>query len=201
MERYLALGDSYTIGEGVAEKERFPEQLCAVLRQRGRDVDAPRLIARTGWTTDELAAAITADQPPGTFDFVTLLIGVNDQYRGRAPEAYRLLFRALLKQAVSFAGGDARRVMVISIPDWCATPFAAGQGRSSEGALIDQFNAVNRAEALAVGAPYADVTEISRRAARDRSLLAQDGLHPSGQMYALWVEVILPLVPAPSPGE
>lgn len=197
MERYLALGDSYTIGESVSEPERFPEQLCAALRRCGRDVAAPHIIARTGWTTDELAAAVAADPPSGTFDFVTLLIGVNDQYRGGAPGNYRPRFRALLKQAVGFAGGDARRVIVVSIPDWCITPFAAGQGRRNESARIDQFNAVNRAEAAAVGAQYADVTEISRRAAHDRSLLAPDGLHPSGKMYALWVAVILPAVPAP----
>ncbi|MCS7081236.1 MAG: SGNH/GDSL hydrolase family protein [Chloracidobacterium sp.] len=196
MERYLALGDSYTIGESVTEPERFPEQLCAALRRRGRTVDAPYIIARTGWTTDELAAAIAADPPQGTFDFVTLLIGVNDQYRGRSPEEYRPLFRALLRQAVAFAGGDARRVIVVSIPDWCMTPFAAGQGRGNEGPLIDRFNVVNREEAAMVGAQYVDVTEISRRAARDRSLLAADGLHPSGKMYALWVEAILPVVPA-----
>ncbi len=195
VERYLALGDSYTIGEGVAAPERFPEQLCAALRQGGRKLDAPRIVARTGWTTDELAAAIAADPPLGTFDFVTLLIGVNDQYQRRAPEDYRPRFRSLLRQAIGFAGGDARRVIVVSIPDWCVTPFAAAQGRADEGARIDAFNAVNRAEAAAVGAAYADVTAISRRAAADRSLLAADGLHPSGKMYALWIAAILSVVP------
>ncbi len=197
MERYLALGDSYTIGEGVTEAERFPEQLCTALRQRGRKLAAPYIVARTGWTTDELAGALAAEPPPGTFDFVTLLIGVNDQYRRRTPEDYRLRFRALLEQAVGFAGGDAQRVIVISIPDWCVTPFAVEQGRENEGARIDEFNAVNRAAAAAVGAPYVDVTAISRRALTDPSLLAADGLHPSGRMYALWVSPMLSAVPSP----
>ncbi|WP_455423685.1 SGNH/GDSL hydrolase family protein [Chloracidobacterium validum] len=192
--RYLALGDSYTIGEGVADSERFPEQLCAALRRQGRTVAPPQVIARTGWTTDELTAAIAADRPSGTFDLVTLLIGVNDQYRRRTPEEYRPQFRAVLAQAVEFAGGRAARVIVISIPDWCVTPFAAAQHRQDEGSSIDQFNAVNREEALAVGAHYVEVTSISRRAAQDRSWLAADGLHPSGRMYAAWVEALLPVV-------
>jgi lysophospholipase L1-like esterase len=195
MKRYLALGDSYTIGESVSEAERFPEQLCAALRQRGQNWDAPHIIARTGWTTDELAEAIAAHPPAGRFDLVTLLIGVNDQYRRQTPEAYRPRFRALLQQAIAFAGGQPRQVIVLSIPDWCVTPFAAEQHRQGEGPVIDRFNAVNREETLAAGAHYVDVTAISRRAAQETSLLAADGLHPSGNMYALWVAAALLSVP------
>lgn len=195
MKRYLALGDSYTIGEGVAAAERFPEQLCAALRQRGQTWEAPQVIARTGWTTDELSAAIAANPPTGRFDLVTLLIGVNDQYRGHTPEAYRPRFRALLRQALAFAGEQPRQVIVLSIPDWCVTPFAAEHRRQDEGPIIDRFNAVNREETLAVGAHYVDVTAISRRAVQDGALLAADGLHPSGRMYALWVAAILSTVP------
>jgi Lysophospholipase L1 and related esterases len=195
VKRYLALGDSYTIGEGVAEPERFPEQLCAALRQRGQHWAAPHIIARTGWTTDELAAAIDANPPAGCFDLVTLLIGVNDQYRRQTPEAYRPRFRALLQQAIAFAGERPQQVVVLSIPDWCVTPFAAEQHRQGESPVIDLFNAVNREETLATGAHYVDVTTISRRAAQDTSLLAADGLHPSGKMYALWVASIRSSVP------
>ena len=183
--RYLALGDSYTIGESVPAKDRFPVQLARRLR-RGE----PEIIARTGWTVDELNRGIDAAGPRGTYALVTLLIGVNDQYRGGTAEAYRPAFAAMLRRAVGFAGGEAKRVVVVSIPDWGATPFADGRDRAAIGAAIDQFNAINRDEALRAGAKYVDITPISRRAAGDRSLTAGDGLHPSGAMYGLWAEAI-----------
>lgn len=194
MTRYLALGDSYTIGESVAESDRFPVQLVTRLRKDGTDLGAPQIIARTGWTTDELDAAITAAGPTGPFDLVTLLIGVNNQYRKRDAEQYRGEFRALLKRAVGFAGGDPSRVIVVSIPDWCVTPFAKEGGRAGEGGEIDRYNRVNREEAEAVHAKYVDITPISREAVNDPALLAEDGLHPSGKMYGRWVELITPMV-------
>ncbi|MGQ9896202.1 MAG: SGNH/GDSL hydrolase family protein [Acidobacteriota bacterium] len=195
MKRYLALGDSYTIGEGVDETERFPEQLCVALRRCGQTWAAPHIIARTGWTTDELAAAIATHPPTGHFDLVTLLIGVNDQYRRQTLEAYRPKLHALLRRAIALAGERPKRVIVLSIPDWCVTPFAAEQQRQNEGPIIDRFNAVKREETLAAGAHYVDVTAISRQAAQQPSLLAADRLHPSGKMYALWVAAILSSVP------
>ena len=188
----LALGDSYTIGESVAEGERWPVLLAAALRAGGQPVAEPRIIARTGWTTDELAQAIAAAKPGSDYDLVTLLIGVNDQYRGRSINDYPERFSALLAQAIGFAGGRPGRVLVLSIPDWGATPYATGRDRAKIAAEIDAYNALNRAATEAAGARYVDVTPVSREAATDAGLLAPDGLHPSGAMYARWVELAVP---------
>ena len=184
---YLALGDSYTIGESVAEDERWPNQLA-----RAIGLDKPLIIAKTGWTTDELSAAIDKADPRGPYDLVTLLIGVNNQYRGRDAEQYRREFAALLARAIGFAGGNPSRVVVVSIPDWGVTPFAANRDRAKIGSEIDHFNAINREETLKAKARYVDITPVSRRAATDPSLVAGDGLHPSGKMYAEWVKLITP---------
>jgi lysophospholipase L1-like esterase len=190
--RLLALGDSYTIGEGVLEGERWPNQLAQALRQEGYLIDDPLILARTGWTTDELQAAIDQAGLSGPFDLVSLLIGVNNQYRGLDVETYRMEFRALLEQAVDFAGGQAERVIVLSIPDWGVTPFAPPQARQQIAAEIDLFNQVAREEAGRLGARYVDVTLLSRQAAEDETLLAADGLHLSGKMYAGWMALVLP---------
>lgn len=188
--RYLALGDSYTIGEGVEPAENFPQQLAARLRGEGFSVADPEIIARTGWTTDELRAGIRERAPRGPYDLVTLLIGVNNQYRGRDTETYRAEFAELLELAIAFAGNRPQRVVVLSIPDWGVTPFA--QGRANVGAEIERFNAVNRAETLSLGAHYIDIMPDSRRARHDATLIASDGLHPSAKMYRAWVEQLLP---------
>ena len=190
--RILALGDSYTIGESVPVDERWPVQLAAALRERGLTVDDPQIIAKTGWTTDELTAAIDAAKPKGPFDLVTLLIGVNNQYRGRDVEQYRGEFAELLQAAIAFAGGDVRRVIVVSIPDWGVTPFAEGRDRAAIAAAIDRYNAVNREETLRAGSRYVDITAGSRRAATEPSLTAGDRLHPSGVMYREWTSAVLP---------
>jgi lysophospholipase L1-like esterase len=192
--QFLALGDSYTIGESVAPEERWPVQLGALLRAEGLDVGDPTIIATTGWTTDELSAAIDRANPQGAFDLVSLLIGVNNQYRGRGQDEYREQFAALLQRAIGFAGGNPARVLVLSIPDWGVTPFAARLERdpAAVAADIDAFNAINRAETERPGAHYVDVTPFSREAAHDPSLLADDGLHPSGRMYAEWARLALP---------
>jgi len=182
--RYLALGDSYTIGESVAASERFPMQLAALLK-----LGEPEIIAKTGWTTDELNAAIDAAKPHGPYELVTLLIGVNNQYRGRDTEQYRREFAALLQRAIGFAGGNAKHVVVVSIPDWGITPFAEGRDRAKIGREIDRFNSINREETQRAGAHYADITPVSRR---ETTLIAPDGLHPSGAMYTKWVDVIAP---------
>jgi len=188
----LSLGDSYTIGESVGEGERWPVQLAAALREQGVPATEPRIIARTGWTSGELEAAIQQEKPQGTYELVSLLIGVNNQYRGLAVEEYRSQFRDLLQQAIDFAGGEAGRVIVLSIPDWGVTPFAAGRDRALIAGEIDRFNGVNRQETKNLGARYVDVTVISRQAATDRSLVAEDGLHPSGKMYEAWARLALP---------
>ncbi len=190
----LALGDSYTIGEAVGAAERWPEQLAARLRERGLTVEPPEIVARTGWTTGELAAAVDAARLRARYELVTLLIGVNDQYRGLDPDGYRARFRQLLAGAIGRAGGDPSRVVVISIPDWGVTPFAAGRDRESIAGSVDAFNAVNREEARRSAARRVDVTAISREAGLDPALLAGDGLHPSGEMYRRWVERLLPEV-------
>jgi lysophospholipase L1-like esterase len=192
----LALGDSYTIGEGVGVADRWPVLLAARLREKGIDAADPIIIARTGWTTDELNAAIDAAEPVGRVDLVTLLIGVNNQYRGRSADEYRSELRGLLQRAISFAGSRARRVIVVSIPDWGVTPFADRSGRDVGriGAEIDAFNAAARDEAGRTGAKFVDITPSSRRAKKDPTLISGDGLHPSRAMYEEWVRQMLPLL-------
>ena len=189
--RFLALGDSYTIGESVPPEERFPVQLAAALRSEGADIGQPLVIARTGWTTDELDAGIDAALPEGPFAMVSLLIGVNNQYRNRSLDEYREQFRSLLERSVGFAGGDETHVVVVSIPDYGATPFGASDAETI-GREIDAFNDVAREEAGASGARFVDVTPLSRLAREDPSLVAADGLHPSGAQYAGWACLALP---------
>lgn len=190
--RYLALGDSYTIGEGVAPDERWPHQLVALLRDEGLPVETPEIIAQTGWTAAELRARIAAAPPEGPCDLVSLLIGANDQYRGLPIGDYRRAFAALLAQAAALARGTARRVVVVSIPDWSGTPFAEGRDRRQIDTAIGAFNAVNRAETEQRGIAYVDVTPLSRQMAGDSAYLASDGLHPSGAQYAAWARRVLP---------
>lgn len=191
--RYLALGDSYTIGERVAERNRWPTQLAKLLEAEGIQAEVT-IIARTGWTVDELWQGIQASPPEGTYDLVTLLIGVNDQYRGYPLEGYREDFRFMLGKAVEYAGGDPGKVVVLSIPDWGFTPFAATRVTEPISQQIDEFNAVNLEETRSAGAHYVDVTIISRMAMDDFELIARDRLHPSGKMYAMWAEKVLPVV-------
>lgn len=190
--RYLALGDSYTIGESVPENERWPHQLADLLRQDGHTTEVT-IIARTGWTTDELWKGIEAAQPEPPYDLVSLLIGVNNQYRGYDINEYREQFVFLLGKSIEYAGGDPNRVIVLSIPDWGVTPFASGRDRAQIARDIDAFNSVNREESDKAGAHYVDITPISRAAVSNPSLLASDGLHPSGKMYAEWARLILPI--------
>lgn len=197
--RYLALGDSYTIGESVDESERWPDQLARLIGfspqfgGSGRMVDIT-LIARTGWTTGELWEGLQARELSPPYDLVSLLIGVNNQYRGGDIEEYRAEFVFMLDKSIEFAGGEVDRVIVLSIPDWSVTPFAADRDRGKIAAEIDRFNAVNREETARAGVHYVDVTPISREAVHDPALIAGDGLHPSGKMYAAWAELALPVV-------
>jgi lysophospholipase L1-like esterase len=190
--RYLALGDSYTIGESVTEQERWSVQLAQLLEAEGIQTEVT-IIARTGWTVQELWEGIQANPPDGTYDMVSLLIGVNDQYRGYPVDGYRKDFRFMLGKAIEYAGGDPKRVVVLSIPDWGVTPFASGWDVELVSRQIDEFNAVNLEEAEAVGAHYVDVTASSRMARDDAELIAEDQLHPSGKMYAMWAEKTLPI--------
>lgn len=188
---FLALGDSYTIGEGVPASGRWPAQLVAKLRARGIAIDAPRIIAHTGWTTEELDEAIDEAELSEHYDLVSLLIGVNNQYRGRDLAEYRGHFADLLDRAIGFAGGDAKRVFVLSIPDWGTTPFAEGRDRARIARELDAFNAAAREIAVKRGVAFVDITPISRD---PQAKLAGDGLHPAAEQYALWADAALPVV-------
>jgi lysophospholipase L1-like esterase len=192
--QFLALGDSYTIGEGIKFAECWPIQLASTLQSMGLPVSDPTIIARTGWTSDELIEAIERATPESCYALVSLQIGVNNQYQGKDTELYRRDFDTLLKQAVGFARGNAKRVIVLSIPDWSVTPFATNRNREKIATEIDIFNVINHNETIRLGAHYFDITPISRQASNDALLIAPDGLHPSGKMYQDWVKKVLPTV-------
>lgn len=189
---YLALGDSYTIGESVSYDERWPVQLAARIRESGDLIDDPVIIAKTGWTTGELLQAIGESGIKDTFDLVTLLIGVNNQYRGYDTANYRSELKMLIDKSVAFAGGDNKRVIMVSIPDWGVTPFAAERNRVKISEEIDIFNSIMRSEAERRKIVFVDITPVSRMAGSKPELVAGDGLHPSGEMYSLWVDLVLP---------
>lgn len=188
---FLALGDSYTIGESVDHLERWPVQLADRLNEMGFNMGNPRIIATTGWTTSELLQGIEKENITESFDLVSLLIGVNNQYQGLSPEEYRMEYIQLLKTSVRFAGNHRDRVIVLSIPDWGVTPFAKDRDRKKIEGEIDLFNKIKREETEKMGIRFFNITEISRKAAEDASLVADDGLHPSGKMYRLWVHSIV----------
>ncbi len=193
--RYLALGDSYTIGEAVDQAGRWPEQLATALQEATVVVGAPQLIATTGWTTDELDAGIDAVGPQGPFDLVSLLIGVNDQYRGRSVEEYRPRFTALLERAIAFAGKRPQRVLVLSIPDWGVTPFARDNGRDPAriASELDAYNAAAQAICAEHAVAFVDITAVSRTRGAEAAMLAADGLHPSAAMYTEWTRLAFPV--------
>lgn len=194
---YLALGDSYTIGELVSAEERWPQQLVDALREDSIDIKDPKIIAVTGWTTDELKAGIAkANINEKKFDLVSLLIGVNNQYRGRDLENYRREFVDLLIHAIDFAGSDVEDVFVVSIPDWGVTPFAAEKDPDKIAQEIDRYNAIAREECEKRNIKFINITDISRKAGKDTSLNTTDGLHPSGKQYTLWLKRIYPIVKA-----
>lgn len=186
--KYLALGDSYTIGEAVAPDERWPHVLQGRLVGDGIKVESPDIIATTGWTTDELQAAIDQAKPSSDYDLVSLLIGVNNQYRGYPIEQYINEFESLLKRAIGFAGDRANRTFVVSIPDYGVTPFAAEKNPAKIARELDDYNREAQAICKAYNVAFIDITPGSKRAAQDPSLVAEDGLHPSGKMYKEWVD-------------
>ena len=188
--KYLALGDSYTIGESVEESQRWPVQLVQRFRENGVIFDEPKIIATTGWRTDDLKRAIVSHDLPRDYDLVSLLIGVNNQYQGKSASSYASEFEELLQLAISFAGGDVKKVFVVSIPDYGYTPFGEDkQEKISQ--EIDVFNRLNKSISDKHGAKYFYITDLSRRGLMQRHLVAQDGLHPSGEMYSQWVELIM----------
>lgn len=184
--QYLALGDSYTIGESVDEDLSFPSQTVALLRRAGFNFADPTIIAKTGWTTDELTNAIADANLPEKFDIVSLLIGVNNQYRSYPIENYEKEFESLLKTALSFAGNQHARVFVLSIPDWGVTPYAAGRDKNKIATEIDAYNSINNSVAKTYKVNYIDITPETRNASSNIFLLAPDGLHPSALAYTEW---------------
>lgn len=190
---YLALGDFYTIGESVQTAQRYPVQLVARLAEQNIYMDTLHIVATTGWTTDELQKGIVArNDLLDTYSIVTLLIGVNNQYRGYPLDNYSVEFTELLEQAIDFAGGDTSRVTVISIPDYAYTPFGKGSQKISQD--IDRFNATNKAITTAYKVDYIDITSISREGLDNPNLVADDNLHPSGTQYSRWVEKLYPVI-------
>jgi lysophospholipase L1-like esterase len=183
-EKFLALGDSYTIGESVAEAERWPNQLAAKL-----EIEQPRIIATTGWRTDNLKDAIKTAKLKPEYDLVSLLIGVNNQYQGKAIEVFEREFEELLQISIKLAKGKKKNVFVVSIPDYGYTPFGKSKQEKISNEL-DQYNSIGKRIAAGYGVKYFYITDISRKGLEDDELVASDGLHPSGKMYAQWVEVI-----------
>lgn len=196
--RILCLGDSYTIGQSVEVRERWPVQLAEMLRATGVEVAEPEIVAQTGWTTTELMSAMEArglSASGGKYDLVSVLAGVNDEYRGGDAGTFRDRFRELLGRAVSLTKGKApSRVVALAIPDWGLTPFGKSTGRPGVSEEIAAFNAVCREEAERVGAKWVDTTLESNRVSEDGGLVAPDGLHPSGSLYRRWAERATPVV-------
>ena len=187
---YLALGDSYTIGESVAESERWPLQLVSKLFEKNIQIQSPKIIATTGWRTDELKAAIEADtELLEHYDLVSLLIGVNNQYQGKSVESFEPEFEELLQKAIALAGGKSNKVFVVSIPDYGKTPFGAGKEVQIEKEL-KEYNAVCKRLSKKYKVEFFDITPISRGAKKNLELVAADQLHPSGKMYMQWADLM-----------
>ena len=193
-QRYLALGDSYTIGESVSATERWPVQLADTLSALGIPFQSPQIIARTGWTTDELQTALATSELNPPYDWVSLLIGVNNQYRGRSVTSFEPEFQALLEQAIEWSGNRPDRVFVVSIPDWGAMPFAAGRNREQIAQEINTYNEATQRICQNFKVHWIDITPISRQLETYPEWVASDGLHPSGAQYSAWVNQIFPWI-------
>jgi len=185
--KYLALGDSYTIGQSVPSDENYPNRIASQFKEDSITVDTTIIIAVTGWTTANLNAGIANANLTDTFDLVSLLIGVNNFYQGKPLSQYKAEFEDLLLQAIDLAGGIKENVFVVSIPDYAYTPFGNGNSSISQG--IDNFNAANKTITDSIGVSYFDITPISREGLDKPELVASDNLHPSGEQYKRWVEL------------
>lgn len=192
--KYLALGDSYTIGELVEAKDNFPHQTVTLLKNKNIKLTLDKTIAVTGWTTSELNEAIAKEKPSNDYDWVTLLIGVNNQYRGQDIKLYEQEFYNLLSQSILFANGRASRVIVLSIPDWGLTPFNTKRNVTKTSQEIDAYNAINKKFAKHFGCRYIDITPLTRKYAKDEDYLTEDKLHLTGKMYKLWAEQITEII-------
>lgn len=192
--KFLALGDSYTIGESVATDKRWPVQLANRLNEDGFEVKEPKIIATTGWTTAELLEGIEKDIPTENYDLVSLLIGVNNQYRGYEIDVYKTEFRILIEQAIKFAGNKSENVFVVSIPNYGVTPFGQTRGEEKIRTELLEYDRIAQEIASDYGINFVNITPISEKAKSDLELVADDNLHPSGKMYSEWTDKIYPVV-------
>jgi lysophospholipase L1-like esterase len=192
--KYLALGDSYTIGQSVTAEARFPAQTVQILKSSNINITTTDYIAVTGWTTTNLMSAITSQNPAANYDIVTLLIGVNDQYQHLDTAGYRTRFTQLLNKAVTLAANRVSRVIVLSIPDYSATPFVGASDKARVSMEIDAFNAINKQITIANNIAYLDITPSTRQAQNDQTLVAIDNLHPSGTEYRKWAVMLAPII-------
>ena len=190
MNTYLALGDSYTIGEGCPLFENFPYQAVQLLRNHGKEFNAPEIVAKTGWTTFELAEQVNKTKFSDSYNIVSLLIGVNNQYQGLSTSQFTLEFEELLKKAIDKAGKNKQHVFVLSIPDWGLTPFGITKNDMSISEEIYFYNNIVRKIALLHGTNYVDITSESPETSEDLSYLAADSLHPSGKAYSRWAKLL-----------
>lgn len=191
-ESYLALGDSYTVGESISKKHTWPKQLVDSLKKRSVFLSEPRIIAKTGWTTDELKKAINDSSLDYPYDWVSLLIGVNNQYRGRDLGEFKLQFESLLSEAIAFSGNRKERVFVISLPDWGSMPFAKDRDPNKIAIEIDNFNQIIYEVCAFENIKFIDITPISRNIYSNPNWIAKDSLHPSKEQYSKWVEKMIP---------
>ena len=191
-ESYLALGDNYTVGESISKKHTWPKQLVDSLKKRNIFLSEPRIIAKTGWTTDELKKAINDSSLDYPYDWVSLLIGVNNQYRGRDLDEFKLQFESLLLEAIAFSGNRKERVFVISIPDWGSMPFAKDRDPDKIAIEIDNFNQIIYEVCAIENIKFIDITPITRNIYSNPNWIAKDSLHPSKEQYSKWVEKIIP---------
>ena len=187
---YLALGDSYTIGEGVAADQSYPYQLAAALNKKGQRINPPTIIAKTGWRTDELIQGIANANLSQKFDIVTILIGVNNQYQNIDTVIYRTEFVQLLKTCIAFAKDNKHHVFILSIPDWGVTPFANGRNLEKIAEQIDSYNRINKEESKKAGVNYINITSLYREMGDDPAYLTNDKLHPSAKMYEKWAKLL-----------
>ena len=194
--KYLALGDSYTIGQSVSSIERFPYLTVKLLRESQVIIDDPEYIASTGWTTLNLINAILERKPKGPYDIVTLLIGVNDQYQKLDTAGYRLRFTNLLNTAIELSGNRIARVFVLSIPDYSATPFIHVSEKERVSKEIDAFNVINKHVSNQRNVVYIDINPVSKLVATDPTLLANDGLHYSEKEHQIWAKLLAPYIRA-----
>jgi len=191
---YLALGDSYTIGEAIPLNKSFPYQVVQLLRNEEYSFNAPEIIAKTGWTTDELQNDINNTILLSKYDFVTLLIGVNNQYRGGDAIEYKQQFEEILKKAIELVNGKKEHVIIVSIPDYSVTSYAKSMDAGKISREIEVFNGINKALSIQYKVQYVDITTGSKAAKNDISLIAQDGLHPSEKEYSKWAKKIVGVI-------